>query len=143
MARMKSKHGVQSISYMGSSYSADKDGIIEVPEGAVASLLSHGFEPIADAEIAAAGAGNPKVSLEVALTMLDPENEAHWVKTSGKPDVNVLKELTGNDAITRKAVDAIAPDFTRELAQQVKEVTEAEALEAAKAAAIAEAGGQG
>lgn len=47
------------------------------------------------------GADTP--DLEVALRMLDPEDDAHWT-LKGLPDLNVLKEYMGS-AVTRKEVN--------------------------------------
>lgn len=58
------------------------------------------------------------LTLEAAIKTLDPDDDAHWTK-SGLPDLNVLKELTG-DAVKRQDVEDVAPDFTRDTAREVK-----------------------
>lgn len=58
------------------------------------------------------------VTLEDAIKSLDPEDDAHWTK-SGLPDLNVLKEKTG-EAVRRNDVEDVAPDFTREVARENK-----------------------
>lgn len=67
----------------------------------------------------AAGEGGSeaeKLGLEDAIKALDPADDAHWTK-SGLPDLNVLKELTG-EAVKRQDVEDVAPDFTREVAAE-------------------------
>lgn len=55
------------------------------------------------------------MNLIEAIESLDPSDDAHWTK-DGRPDLNVLKELTGG-AVKRADVDAAKPGFTREAAQ--------------------------
>lgn len=57
------------------------------------------------------------VALIDAIKSLNPADEAHWTK-SGKPDLNVLKELTG-ELVNRKDVEDVAPEYTREVAAEV------------------------
>lgn len=45
------------------------------------------------------------------LDGLDPADDAHWTK-DGLPNVNVVTEALG-EAVTRKQIDEVAPDFKR------------------------------
>lgn len=47
-----------------------------------------------------------------ALESLDSENDAHWI-SNGLPKVEVVRQLTGIDEITRSMIDQVAPDYTR------------------------------
>lgn len=58
-----------------------------------------------------------KMNLEDAIESLNPDDDAHWTK-AGLPDLNVLKELTGEE-IKRKDVDQVAPNYTRETATEL------------------------
>lgn len=53
------------------------------------------------------------VSLEQALTQLDPKNEDHWT-ADGAPRMDVLQELTGDPVLTRAKVNQVAANFSRE-----------------------------
>lgn len=48
-----------------------------------------------------------------ALTALKSDNDEHWTN-NGLPRVDVLKEMTGVDGLTRSVIDEAAPDYTRE-----------------------------
>jgi hypothetical protein len=50
-------------------------------------------------------------TLEEALADLDHGNDLHWTRT-GLPDLNVIKELTGQ-LVTRKALNEAHPDIVR------------------------------
>lgn len=59
--KMKAPKGVTGGSFGGIEFDASKRGIVEVPDEAVAELISHGFAPLSgpDAESASAdGAGD-------------------------------------------------------------------------------------
>ena len=47
-----------------------------------------------------------------ALQALDLANDAHWT-AEGRPAMAALNDLVGEE-VTRREVDAVAPDFTRE-----------------------------
>lgn len=47
-----------------------------------------------------------------ALTELDSENDEHWT-AQGLPKMEVLKEMTGVEDMTRSMVDEAAPDYAR------------------------------
>lgn len=55
--------------------------------------------------LANAGGKSEPMSLKDAVASLDNANETHWIG-SGKPSLEHLKHLTGNDALTRSEVDA-------------------------------------
>lgn len=50
-----------------------------------------------------------------ALAQLDPKNDAHWT-ANGEPRIDTVKALTGDQTITRDAINKAAPDFNREKA---------------------------
>lgn len=52
------------------------------------------------------GPGTGKMSLADAVASLDNKNDAHWTE-GGKPDLDTLKGLTGNDSLKRADVDAV------------------------------------
>lgn len=52
-----------------------------------------------------------KLTLEKAIASLDDKNEAHWTD-AGKPDLDTLKSLTGDD-VRRADVDALVPPRVR------------------------------
>lgn len=54
-------------------------------------------------------------TIEEALNALDPKNDAHWT-SDGSPRMDVLQELTGDAALTRKQVKEAAPAFARDTA---------------------------
>lgn len=47
-----------------------------------------------------------------ALQALDDGDDAQWT-AQGLPKVDVLKEMTGDESITRQVIDGEAPDYTR------------------------------
>ena len=51
-----------------------------------------------------------------ALSKLDPANDNHWTQ-DGLPRLDTIKILAGDPSLTREAVTAAAPDFTRLTAQ--------------------------
>lgn len=52
-----------------------------------------------------------------ALQQVDPMNDAQWT-SDGLPLVDVVRELTGNELLTRKEITDADPGFCREEAQQ-------------------------
>lgn len=52
-----------------------------------------------------------------ALQQLDPNNDEHWTQ-EGLPRLDVLKQLTGIQELTRQAVTNAAPEFNRETAPE-------------------------
>lgn len=64
------------------------------------------------ADEAEAKAKEPE-AVKAALELLDGDNDAHWNKKGGKPSVEAVREMTGSATLTRKEIDAIAPDFVR------------------------------
>lgn len=64
------------------------------------------------------GGAAETLTLEDALKRLDPADDAHWTK-GGLPDLNVLKELTGQ-VVKRQDVDDVAEGYTREVAAENK-----------------------
>lgn len=64
------------------------------------------------ADEAEAKAKEPE-AVKAALELLDGDNDAHWNKRDGKPSVDAMREMTGSATLTRKEIDAIAPDFVR------------------------------
>lgn len=65
-----------------------------------------------------------------ALTKIDPLNDDQWTD-QGLPKLKLLREITGNPDLTRKAVTEADPDFTREilLNREVDATTEVPELE--------------
>lgn len=49
-----------------------------------------------------------------ALEALNPNYDDHWT-ARGQPNVKVIGEMVENDKLTRSDLDAIAPDFHREM----------------------------
>lgn len=47
-----------------------------------------------------------------AISALDADNDEHWT-ANGLPRIDALKEMTGEDDITRMMIDELAPDYTR------------------------------
>lgn len=60
--------------------------------------------------------GEPDIA--AALLKLDPENDEHWTQ-GGKPSVDVVRELLGDDEIKRGNIDDVDPDFDREKALEI------------------------
>lgn len=52
------------------------------------------------------------MQLEQALTLLDPANDDHWTH-DGLPLVDVLRDLTDDQSLSRKTITNSAPDLTR------------------------------
>lgn len=52
-------------------------------------------------------------AVKAALELLDVDNDAHWNEKGGKPSIEAVREMTGSTTLTRKELDAIAPDFVR------------------------------
>lgn len=52
--KMKAPKGVSGCSFGGAEYECSKRGIVDVPDEAVADLVSHGFQPVSDDSDAAA-----------------------------------------------------------------------------------------
>jgi len=50
--------------------------------------------------------------IRAALARLDPANDAHWTQ-GGKPAMKAIEALVHTDAISRKDVDRVRPDFKR------------------------------
>lgn len=69
---------------------------------------------IADALTAKAASGDlsTKPTLAEAVASLDDAKPEHWIE-SGKPNLDVLKELTGNADLKRADVDALTPARVR------------------------------
>lgn len=132
MAKIKSKHNVQSASFMGQIFNVGPDGLFDVPEAAVIPLMAHGFESVDDGaepvEVPApvdAPAAEPEktvMPLADALALLDPDNDDHWTKY-GKPKVGAVNEISGGDYKLTDISD-LAPDLTREAAAAVKAAIE-------------------
>lgn len=131
MAKMKSKNGVESVSFLGVAYYASSEGVFEVPEVAVNDLMSHGFEiveetaPAAEAttdggtqSTADSSGGKVVMPLADALAQLDPANDEHWTQV-GKPKMGAINEISGGK-YKLDDVNAIAPDLTREAAAAAK-----------------------
>ena len=51
--------------------------------------------------------------IKTALVHLDPENEDHWT-ADGRPRMDAVQRLLGDETITRAMVTNADPDFTRE-----------------------------
>jgi len=52
-----------------------------------------------------------------AVMKLDPENDEHWTRI-GKPAMQAVEGFYGSADITRADIEAAAPGFTRETAQE-------------------------
>ena len=52
------------------------------------------------------------MDLVEALTALDSEKDDHWT-AQGLPRIEVLRDMTGLDDLTRSMVDQLAPDYAR------------------------------
>lgn len=50
-------------------------------------------------------------AIKDALSSLDKSVDAHWTQ-AGLPDVSAVKKIVGFD-VTRKEIEAVAPDFLR------------------------------
>ena len=57
------------------------------------------------------------MNLEKALKTLDPNNSDHWT-SDGMPSLDLLKELTLDDELTREQITQAAPDLIREAAPE-------------------------
>lgn len=82
-------------------------------EGAAAGSAELSAEGAVDDTPAAA-----EKALEDAIMSLNPDEDSHWTKRDGLPDLNALKEKTGR-VITREAVESIAAGYTRDTARDV------------------------
>ena len=51
-------------------------------------------------------------AIRAALGQLDHGNPAHWTSTN-LPKMGLIEEILGDETVTRKEVNAIAPDFKR------------------------------
>ena len=66
------------------------------------------------------------MTLMEAVASLDPSNPDHWTADNA-PRMDVLKQLTGDDELTRPQVTDAAPQLTRLTATEFGPVAEAEA----------------
>lgn len=57
---------------------------------------------------------NPQKLIKV-LETLDPGNDAQW-NAVGLPKLNVVSEMYGSEAVTRKDIDSVWPEFNRKMA---------------------------
>lgn len=73
------------------------------------------------------GPVNPNPKLLKAVESLDPENDAHWTG-QGLPKVAVVSDAYGEDSVTRKDVESVAPGYDRETAKKKAEADELAAL---------------
>lgn len=53
-----------------------------------------------------------------SLNALDPMNDEHWGE-DGKPSIEVMAAATGIPALNRAMIDAVMPDFNREVAAEI------------------------
>lgn len=53
------------------------------------------------------------MTLTEALQSLDPANDSHWTG-QGLPMVDIVRELAGDENVTRAAINEVAPDLTRD-----------------------------
>lgn len=58
-----------------------------------------------------------------ALEKLDPSNDNHWTN-DGLPRIETIRMLAGDQSITREAITAEAPNFSRQTAKLEPVVTE-------------------
>lgn len=56
--------------------------------------------------------------IRTALTKLDAKNVDHWTD-KGLPSVEAVRELSGDDKVSRKEIEELAPKLTREEAAKV------------------------
>jgi hypothetical protein len=61
--------------------------------------------------------GNDK--LVAALKQLNPSDDKHWT-ADGQPRIDIVKQLAGDQSITREAIDKAAPGFTRTSIQEAQ-----------------------
>lgn len=61
--------------------------------------------------------------ITAALAQLDPARDADWT-TDGAPRIDRVKELAGDESITRKQITDIAPSLTRETAPAIEAMDE-------------------
>ena len=66
-------------------------------------------------------------NIHSALSRLDPANDAQWT-ADGAPLMEAIKELTGDENVTRKQVIDAMPTFNRELAEKAIAAQEAEVV---------------
>lgn len=60
------------------------------------------------------------MTIQEALTQLDPANDAHWT-TDGLPLVDVVRGLTNNPDVTRKDITEASPGFCRDQEESATE----------------------
>lgn len=58
-------------------------------------------------------------AIRTALTKLDPENDEHWTD-AGLPAVEAVRQLSGNDDVSRQDIKSLAPKLTREEAAKAR-----------------------
>lgn len=58
--------------------------------------------------------------LREAVASLDPTVDEHWTKT-GTPDIAALESKLGSGSVTRKGIDTVAKNYTREIAGGTKD----------------------
>lgn len=106
---------------VGSADASSEDGDTGIPaigDGHSDSGVPK-FEEAADQRQASEPRATVNEKLVVAIKVLDPANDAHWVNTgahAGKPKLSAVEEAYGQAGLTRADIDAVAEGYTRELA---------------------------
>ena len=59
--------------------------------------------------------------IKTALTALDVKNDAHWT-SDGLPAVEAVSDMLRDQGITRKVIETVAPEWTREKALEALEL---------------------
>lgn len=105
--------------YIGKEYTLDSKTAALCVKGGYAEYVDEKAEKKAAKE-AAKKSENEKPDLATAIKGLNPEEDTHWTKTEGLPDLNALKEITGKQ-VSRADVEKIAPEYNRQLALDILE----------------------
>lgn len=60
--------------------------------------------------------------IQDALAKLDPKNDNHWT-TDGLPRLDTVKQMSGDNSLTRETLTRVAPELTRSNAKQLPTTT--------------------
>lgn len=105
------------------------DAAGQIPDSGDLSVPDHLDAQAGDEGLHSEGSGHADsgllpeeiAAIQAAVEKLDPGVDTYWT-AEGLPTVEAVAESTGNPKITRAMIDAAAPKYTREVAQDAQDL---------------------